>query len=809
MESDKAQRGTFSLTALPPGAEAGTGTGAEDKGASRGNSKAASPTGSDAARVDGLMPQPSPLVSQSKTRPREPQTEKRTRASGGRRKRPGRKLITMSSPRPTKSSLALAAFRAAQSGGVETVTREGEDVTLKCTANLEERLDEITKHDIEEATKMTQRLRKKCDWYQSKIRDKKTSIERIQKELDAMRSATKVKNQDRSGLGRRAKNLQKTIDELDEEYSIVEHKAAIYGHMRKRLIRENKAVDRQLTQMQGELSQVQKKYEEALAQHHKLKQAHADLQRQSTHLHQQLDLARDRQHAELLKIDRVIRESRMQNAAIRGEVETSDKTALQLQRKETKMKKMLITKRMQNDIVSKQLSEETERMDNLEKAFAKIKNTTGLTDVNEIVTKFLTRDQTYESLLKSSEAASRQIENLKQQQAELQRQLADFQGSAMSASGNRELYREVDAYDLKLSEAQRQCRDANKRAVRMRVLLEEARTSVALHSHSRQCAAGQSGCFFAAFNNADLGLDFKARGRIAAAAAAKDAASSAGGGPSGTGGSGGGSGGGGGGGSSSLQQGDKADGSSANSKEGGGQGASGNAASQGTNAGGHARRSMEDLPQSLTVVRQKVQILLRNLAQMLGTDSTTAAIGKTAQAQGLKVSPSSPSTPRAVDTTASPASPFSPSAQTGAIDPQPEAALRRSSILDTPKADRLIFESLMHAEADISSKNMRVKRSKMNSTADESAVAHLLGIETAVLHDEFDDHSDDEDHVSDDGDDSRIGEHSDGDGSSKFQMPWYDDDGSRFSTEMGAASARDNPGELFDRTAIKKVSRCT
>ena len=96
----------------------------------------------------------------------------------------------------------------------------------------------------------------------------------------------------------------------------MEHKAAIYGHMRKH-IRENKLSIGSSLKCK-ELSQVQKKYEEALAQHHKLKQAHADLQRQSTHLHQQLDLARDRQHAELLKIDRVIRESRMQMYTWRG-----------------------------------------------------------------------------------------------------------------------------------------------------------------------------------------------------------------------------------------------------------------------------------------------------------------------------------------------------------------------------------------------------------------------------------------------------------------------------------------------------------
>ena len=80
----------------------------------------------------------------------------------------------------------------------------------------------------------------------------------------------------------------------------------------------------------------------------------------------------------------------------------------------------------------------------------------------------------------------------------------------------------------------------------------------------------------------------------------------------------------------------------------------------------------------------------------------------------------------------------------------------------------------MHAEPDVSSKNMRIKRNKMNSAADESAVAHLLGIETAVLHDEFDDHSDD-------GHGSEV--HSDGEGASDrsdsgpTHTSWYGQDG--------------------------------
>ena len=45
-----------------------------------------------------------------------------------------------------------------------------------------------------------------------------------------------------------------------------------------------------------------------------------------------------------------------------------------------------------------------------------------------------------------------------------------------------------------------------------------------------------------------------------------------------------------------------------------------------------------------------------------------------------------------------------------------------------PRADELIFQSLMSTVPDISGQNMRVVRDKSRNTR-ESAVAHLLGLE--------------------------------------------------------------------------------
>ena len=58
------------------------------------------------------------------------------------------------------------------------------------------------------------------------------------------------------------------------------------------------------------------------------------------------------------------------------------------------------------------------------------------------------------------------------------------------------------------------------------------------------------------------------------------------------------------------------------------------------------------------------------------------------------------------------------------IRPVPHMA----TVLSNPRADKLIFQSLMSTAPDISGQNMRIVRDKSKS-ARESAVAHLLGLE--------------------------------------------------------------------------------
>jgi arginyl-tRNA synthetase len=58
-----------------------------------------------------------------------------------------------------------------------------------------------------------------------------------------------------------------------------------------------------------------------------------------------------------------------------------------------------MVQKMWSQFLSKRMDKEMEKYHNIEVAFSKIKACTGNSDVREMVTKFMTKEQTYSTLL--------------------------------------------------------------------------------------------------------------------------------------------------------------------------------------------------------------------------------------------------------------------------------------------------------------------------------------------------------------------------------------------------------------------------
>ena len=103
----------------------------------------------------------------------------------------------------------------------------------------------------------------------------------------------------------------------------------------------------------------------------------------------------------------------------------------------------------------------------IEDAFQKIRASTGLTDVQEIVHKFLTREQTYSQLLMAVSDNERKIDNLRRENEhwreklhELQMQQADNENPAKKQGPGAVISPELQALDTKIAQFRKQCEKA-------------------------------------------------------------------------------------------------------------------------------------------------------------------------------------------------------------------------------------------------------------------------------------------------------------------------------------------------------------
>jgi hypothetical protein len=136
---------------------------------------------------------------------------------------------------------------------------------------------------------------------------------------------------------------------------------------------------------------------------------------------------------------------------------------------ELKMQENYMVQKMWSQFLKKKMEREMKRTYEIEDAFQKIRASTGLTDVQEIVHKFLTREQTYSQLLMAVSDNERKIDNLRRENEHWREKLHDMQmqqADDESAQGAKKggpgalLSPELTALDNKINNLRKQCEKA-------------------------------------------------------------------------------------------------------------------------------------------------------------------------------------------------------------------------------------------------------------------------------------------------------------------------------------------------------------
>jgi coiled-coil domain-containing protein 151 len=116
---------------------------------------------------------------------------------------------------------------------------------------------------------------------------------------------------------------------------------------------------------------------------------------------------------------RIERQKRNQDIAEAAANENKDSSEL-------KMRESLYIQRLWNAFMRKKMEKEMKESSTIDEAFKAIKTATGVTDVQEMVRKFLTREQTYSQLLMNVSESERSIDKLKKDNEELRSRLHEL-----------------------------------------------------------------------------------------------------------------------------------------------------------------------------------------------------------------------------------------------------------------------------------------------------------------------------------------------------------------------------------------------
>ena len=226
--------------------------------------------------------------------------------------------------------------------------------------------------------------------------------------------------------------------------------------------------------MQEEADKSRKAKEQRLQAKDRLQQLMDQIDKEQKHREERIESLnksiKNKEEAVQRRMDRVNRQHEIAEAAANENKDSN----------ELKMQENFMVQKMWSQFLKKKMDREMKRTYEIEDAFQKIRSSTGLTDVQEIVHKFLTREQTYSQLLMSVSDNERKIDNLRRENEnwreklhELQIQAADDNNPCKKTGPGAVISPELSALDNKITVLRKQCEKAEELNKRVQLVNDQ------------------------------------------------------------------------------------------------------------------------------------------------------------------------------------------------------------------------------------------------------------------------------------------------------------------------------------------------
>ena len=301
-------------------------------------------------------------------------------------------------------------------------------------------------------TDLCSELRKCYDDLRNDAAEKCDELEDLADGLKDLELESEKPNQGDSPVTRQIRTLENRLDKAMIKYNEAQSIRRTYEQIVKRLKEERIGFDNQLAAVERTLKAKDHDLEElTLMLHdatHSKEQARAELARLED------QLLEERKHRdEELKAKRKIAEQRAEMAKRLAEreqarVDIQKEAAGDLDAEGEDQLKSVITNVLHHNLNKKTLEEEEEQIDRYEEAFRKIKDATGVSDINEVIMKVISQEDTLKGLEAMTEEAEAKHKGLSEERGEWEKKIEEIKYASNSGAGSRTV---VHGYETQLA----------------------------------------------------------------------------------------------------------------------------------------------------------------------------------------------------------------------------------------------------------------------------------------------------------------------------------------------------------------------
>ena len=317
-------------------------------------------------------------------------------------------------------------------------------------------------------------VRHQCQFRQKELDTMQDKLKDLEKEMD------KLKDDD-TPLTRNIRTLENRLDKAMIKYNEAQSIRKTYEQIVKRLKEERIGFDNQLAAIERTLKAKEKDLEELVLMSHDAQHAKEVAKAELLKLEHQLMEEKKQREKELADRRALVQ----QKVEMNQRMEKRDKMRREMAMVEggeqgggdgdAGMKKNMFSTAFHSALNEHVMEEEQKKITTYEEAFRKIKDATGVSDVNEVIQKFLTQDETHNNLVVMTKEAQARIDALNEEKSQAKAKVEEIKYSGTGSLGSRRI---VDEFESHLSEASSKCERNKQKYERIAKILINVKSGV-------------------------------------------------------------------------------------------------------------------------------------------------------------------------------------------------------------------------------------------------------------------------------------------------------------------------------------------